>query len=324
MTDAQELEIENLLPEFAAIGPLDLGEDNRARPAYEQKMRQHLAPDALTGWKIVLDTANGATVHTSATVLRALGAELIQIGSTPDGVNINAEVGSEHPDKMAAAVVKHGARLGIAHDGDGDRCIFCDETGAVLDGDEVLTLLAVDGIKHGDLAQSTLVITVQSNLGVDAAVKAAGGRVLRTDVGDRYVGEAMRKHGASLGGESSGHLICPRMGPSGDGLGAALLVLQVMQRTEQPLSVLRKGLVKFPQQTGALKVAKKIPLPDCPALTAQILALESELGEQGRVLVRYSGTEAKLRLLIEGPDDATVADGYTRLRDAAAADLEIV
>ena len=136
--------------------------------------------------------------------------------------------------------------------------------------------------------------------------------------------EAMRQHGASLGGESSGHLICPRMGPSGDGLGAALLVLQVMQRTGQPLSVLRKGLAKFPQQTGALKVAEKKPLADCRTLSAEILALESELGEQGRILVRYSGTEAKLRLLIEGPDDATVATGYARLQNAAAADLTIV
>jgi phosphoglucosamine mutase len=324
LSDEQEVAIEGLVAESTAAKIVQYCDHDGAKAAYIETMGQHLPVGSLQGWKIVLDTANGAAAETSPAVLSALGAEVILIGGTPDGININAGVGSEHPEQMATAVAAHGARLGIAHDGDGDRCIFCDEKGIVLDGDEVLTLLAVDGISHDDLPENTLVITVQSNLGVDAAVQAAGGRVLRTDVGDRYVSESMRRHGAGLGGESSGHLICHKIGPSGDGLGAALLVLQVMQRTGLPLSELRQKLVKFPQRSGAVKVAFKKPLPDCPTLSAVIRALELELADRGRVLVRFSGTESKLRLLIEGPDEVTVETGYARLAAAAAVDLELL
>lgn len=323
-SDADEVQIEALLPEQSRPIETKPPEDGSAKLNYINAMQSHLPPGSLAGWKIVLDTANGATAQTSSVVLEALGAELEQIGDVPNGKNINASLGSEHPEKMAERVVSTGARLGIAHDGDGDRCIFCDETGDVLDGDEVLTLLAVDGIAHDDLPAATLVITVQSNLGVDTAIKAVGGRVLRTDVGDRYVGECMRAEGAGLGGESSGHLICNKIGPSGDGLGAALLVLQVMQRTGKPLSELRKCLKKFPQKSGAVKVKEKRPLEDCVALIGAISKLEAEMAEQGRVLVRFSGTEAKLRLLVEGPDDQTVAAGYSRLETAAGSDLEVI
>jgi len=323
-SDLDEAQIEALLPDQPQLKEGTLGEDASARINYISAMQAHLPQGSLAGWKIVLDTANGATTETSSVVLEALGAELVRVGDAPDGKNINASVGSEHPEKIAERVLATEAKLGIAHDGDGDRCVFCDERGEVLDGDEVLTLLAVDGIAHGDLPAATLVITVQSNLGVDTAVKAAGGRVLRTDVGDRYVGERMRAEGAGLGGESSGHLICDKIGPTGDGLGAALLVLQVMQRTGKPLSELRRCLKKFPQKTGALRVDEKRPLADCTALAGEISALESEMGESGRVLVRFSGTEAKLRLLIEGPDDQTVAAGYRRLEAAAGLDLKIV
>jgi phosphoglucosamine mutase len=249
---------------------------------------------------------------------------LVVIGDEPDGTNINDGVGSEHPEQLAKAVKRHGARVGVAHDGDGDRCVLCDETGVVLDGDEVLALLGVHALRKNELPNQLLVVTVQSNLGVDSAIRSAGGRVLRTDVGDRYVAECMRREGAGLGGESSGHIICDEVGPTGDGLGAALRVLRVMHDTGKPLSELRQILQKFPQRTGALRVAEKRPLADCANLEQTIAAVESEMGDRGRVLVRYSGTEPKLRLLIEGPDHASVDSGYERLAQAAARDLSVV
>jgi phosphoglucosamine mutase len=322
LTDTDELHIEALLPERRTDGtvcPLKIvdGTTDYLRAV------TNLLPAGLNGWKIVLDTAHGATVHTSSRALRESGAELVQMGAAPDGLNINEGIGSEHPEKMCDAVKLHGARLGIAHDGDGDRCVLCDEHGRVLDGDEILTILALHDLARGRLAKNLLVVTVQSNLGVEAAVTSAGGRVVRTPVGDRYVIERMLVEEASLGGESSGHVICADVSPTGDGLVAALKVIGAMLDTGKPLSVLRQGLVKYPQLSLALKVREKKPLENLVVLRAVIHALETELGARGRVLVRYSGTEAKLRLLVEGPTDAIVRDGLDRLRTAVANELEL-
>ena len=228
------------------------------------------------------------------------------------------------PELLAARVRATGARLGVAHDGDGDRCVLCDERGDVLDGDEILTLLATHALARGTLVRQTLVVTVQSNLGVDAAIAAAGGRVCRSAVGDRYVIGLMQAEQATLGGESSGHIICSEVSPTGDGLVAALKVLEVMLATKQPLSVLRRALKKFPQLTAALTVREKRPLESLPRLSATAEALAEELGDQGRVLVRYSGTEPKLRLLVEGPTRVRVEVGLARLNAAARADLDVV
>ena len=323
LTDAEELAIEHLLPESVATAPVTLPVSDACAP-YIAAAEKLLPPNALTGWRIVLDTANGASCGTSPVVLRALGAEVIGLGDAPDGQNINAGVGSEHPKLLAARVKATGARLGIAHDGDGDRCVLCDETGGVLDGDEILTLLATQALARGALVNRTLVITIQSNLGVDAAIKAAGGRVHRTAVGDRYVTEGMLAQQATLGGESSGHIICSEISPTGDGLVAALKVNAIMRATGQPLSVLRQALNKFPQLTAALTVREKLPLDKLPNLSAACVALEDELGQQGRVLVRYSGTEPKLRLLVEGPTSVRVQVGLARLSAAARADLDVI
>jgi phosphoglucosamine mutase len=346
LTDDQELQIEQLLPPIVeglepssarersknprsfeastrSRSQLRNGSNGRANADYVSAAMRLLPADALRGWKIVLDTANGATCCTTPLVLRALGAEVIGIGDSPDGRNINAGVGSEHPNELAARVVAEGARLGIAHDGDGDRCVLCDERGGVLDGDEILTLLGTHALASGRLVKNTLVITVQSNLGVDAAIAAAGGRVLRTNVGDRYVIQRMIAEGATLGGESSGHIICSEISPTGDGLVAALKVIEVMRANGKPLSVLRGVLRKFPQVTAALKVRDKKPLAMLPGLSGVISALERELGSKGRVLVRYSGTEPKLRLLVEGPDDSTVSEAIARLESAARAELDV-
>lgn len=324
LTDEQEWAIEAQLAEPSRVAPPGAITAIDGKDAYTAAAMALLPAQALLGWRIVLDTANGATCTTSPVVLRAFGAEVIGIGDAPDGTNINAGVGSEHPEALAQRVLATGARLGVAHDGDGDRCVLCDETGAVLDGDEVLTILATHALKRGRLVNQTLVVTVQSNLGVDAAVAFAGGLVRRTAVGDRYVIEEMQRCGAMLGGESSGHVICAEVAPTGDGLVATLKVIEVMLATGLPLSELRRVLRKFPQGTRALKVKEKLPLETLPQVTATMKDLERELGASGRLLVRYSGTEAKLRLLVEGPSDAVVADSLARLERAVRAELTVV
>jgi phosphoglucosamine mutase len=270
---------------------------------------------------VALDTANGATSASSPAVFSALGAEVFCVGNRPDGLNINEGVGSEHAEVLAALVLSSGARLGVAHDGDGDRCVLCDELGKLVDGDEVLAVLATHALARRTLARDTLVVTVQSNLGVDIAVRAAGGRVLRTDVGDRYVAERMRLEGAMLGGESSGHILNFEFSPTGDGLAAALKVAGVMAETGRPLSELRRVLKKCPQLSATLGVGEKRPIESLTGLCAAVKRLEAELGSGGRILVRYSGTEPKLRFLVEGPSDSVVRSGIDKLLAAARADL---
>lgn len=346
LSDEAEALIEALLPDESGQGtalaqaweaekPTDwfqhrMENDDAARENYVARMVRLLPTSALRGWHLVLDAAHGAACVTSPQVLRRIGADVFAIACTlPSSTGfgaINDNCGSEHPEKMCAAVREHGARLGIAHDGDGDRCVLCDEHGEVLDGDEILTVLALHALRAGRLGADTLVVTVQSNLGVDAALAAAGGRVVRTPVGDRHVAEKMRELGATLGGESSGHIICADVSPTGDGLIAALRVMEVMRATGQPLSELRRWLKKFPQASTTVAIAPgapKPPLETMPQLTAAIRALEAELGARGRVLARWSGTEPKLRLLVEGPEDVAVRDGLARLAAAARADLGV-
>jgi phosphoglucosamine mutase len=328
LTDESEMQIEaNLAKADSAIRARSsdgMFESAPGAAANYIKVTQALLPaGALTGWRIVLDTANGATCGTSPVVFRALGAEVFGVGDQPDGDNINAGVGSEYPQGLADRVLKTGSRLGVAHDGDGDRCVLCDEHGKILDGDEILTILAIHALRCGTLPNRALVVTVQSNLGVDAAVVAAGGNVARTSVGDRYVIERMLADGTALGGESSGHIICAEISRTGDGLVAALKIIEVMLATGQPLSELRRALKKFPQATAALRVRAKRPLESLPTLTSEIRALEKEMGAQGRVLVRFSGTEDKLRLLVEGPTETAVHQGITRLEAAVRIDLEV-
>jgi phosphoglucosamine mutase len=327
LADEDEARIESFIDGSASYPALPADEElpgEAVLEGYVEAAARILPAGSLAGWKVALDTANGATCSSSPSVLAALGAEIASLGNRPDGHNINDGVGSEHPEALARLVLSSGARIGIAHDGDGDRCVLCDELGAVLDGDEVLAILGTHALSKGTLAQKTLVVTVQSNMGLDAAIRAAGGVVLRTAVGDRYVAEGMRASGATLGGESSGHIICSDFGPTGDGLASALRVVGVLLETGRPLSQLRKAMRKFPQLSAALTVREKRPLESLPALSAAIRELEAELKGSGRVLVRYSGTEPKLRLLVEGPTDSAVRSGIDRLGAAARRDLQVL
>ncbi|MGE9290486.1 MAG: phosphoglucosamine mutase [Puniceicoccales bacterium] len=270
---------------------------------------------------IVCDTANGATCSSTPSVLTSRGAQLIQIGDSPDGRNINLDCGSEHAEKLAAQVVESGAILGIAHDGDGDRVIFVDEAGSIVPGDQVLGIFALHGMRKGSLAGNTLVTTIQSNRGLDLAIQKAGGTVLRTDVGDRNVASRMREVGASLGGESSGHIILHNYSTTGDGLLAALYMLRILKESGKKLSELRKEIPLLPQMTGNLRVREKAPLNSCETLCSAQSSIESQIGNAGRVMLRYSGTEPKLRFLVEAPTIAECESHMSRLLAAARKDL---
>ena len=321
LSDADETAIEGLLPAQPAAATAPAREPDHFEVEYIEAITKLLPKGCLKGWTVAMDTANGATARTSPEVFRRLGAEVKGIGDAPNGTNINAGVGSEHPEKLCELAVYAGARIGVAHDGDGDRCVLCDETGHVLDGDEILAILAIHALAHHTLKDRTLVVTLQSNGGLDAAFAAAGGKTVRTQIGDRYVAEKMRSGGYLLGGESSGHIVCADVSPTGDGLIAAVKVVQVMIETGKPLSDLRKILVKFPQKTAGLTVREKRPVSELPTLSAEMASLQQEFGSRGRLLVRYSGTEPLLRFLVEAPDEAQVDRGLARLMAAANQDL---
>lgn len=322
LTDKEELGIERRLegegPKNRSGGFMRQAD---VSAVYAEQMGKILPPDSLKGWSVVVDAANGATALTTPQVLIALGAELVLLGHRPDGGNINDGFGTQHPAAMAEAVQSSGARLGIAHDGDGDRVVLCDETGSLLDGDDVLAILAIHALRGGSLKHRTLVATVQSNLGLDRAVEGAGGRVIRTDVGDRYVIEEMRRGGFTLGGESSGHLVLLDLSPTGDGLASALKVIEIMRSTGEPLSRLRQCWQRFPQASSSLVVRRKIPVEELVLLPEAIADAQATLGPRGRVLVRYSGTEPKLRLLVEGEDPVPVYRCLKSLQSAAVAEL---
>lgn len=255
----------------------------------------------LEGVKIVLDCAHGAAYKASPCVLRELGAEVVVYGHQPDGKNINENCGSMHPETMCQKVVEHGAALGIAHDGDADRVLLCDETGTLIDGDDIMAIAALEMLAEKTLARKTLVTTVMSNAGLEAAVKQAGGKLLRTPVGDKNVIEAMLGGGFNFGGEQSGHLIFRDHSTTGDGLVAALQVLRIVKSQGKPLSRLSRCWTRFPQQVTNVRVREKIPFDQLDGLNLLVAEADKALSAQGgRLLLRYSGTEPKARLLVEG------------------------
>ena len=271
----------------------------------------------LSGLKIVLDCANGAAYRVGPTVLRELGATVIPLFNTPDGININDKCGSTHPEALQKAVLEHGADIGLANDGDADRLIAVDEKGKLVDGDFIMVICALAAKQQGRLAKDAIVVTVMSNLGLHIALREAGIHVYETQVGDRYVMEELLCTGAELGGEQSGHIIFLQHNTTGDGLLTALQLLRVMKETGRPLSVLAAQMQRLPQVLLNTRVRNKDTVMDDPAVTAKVAEVRQILGDRGRILVRPSGTEPLLRVMVEGPDEA-------KLRELAHSVIDVI
>jgi phosphoglucosamine mutase len=295
-------EIENIRPTADAVGKAVRIDDALGR--YIEFAKASF-PRGLTleGVRIVVDCAHGAAYKSTPCVLRELGAEVMVYGNQPNGMNINQDCGSMHPEAVCRKVVEHKAHLGIAHDGDADRVLLCDEKGNLIDGDDIMAIAALDMLAQKTLVGKTLVATVMSNAGLEAAIKTAGGKMVRTAVGDRNVIDEMLRHGFNFGGEQSGHLIFRDFGTTGDGLVAALQMLRIVKARQTPLSKLAKCWTRFPQLVTNVRVREKIPFEQLDGVLKLVAQAGTELKSAGgRVLLRYSGTEPKARLLLEGRD----------------------
>lgn len=329
LPDEQELRMEELISS---------GEIDHIRPTKEEVGKAFRIDDAvgryiefvkstfpkgmtLEGMKIVMDCANGAAYKVTPLVLRELGAEVFVLNDKPNGTNINAGCGSLHPEVIQHAVVEQGADIGIAHDGDADRVIFCDEKGREFDGDKVMALCAIDMKKRKALARNTVVATVMSNLGLELALKKAGINLLRTAVGDRYVVEEMLKEGYSLGGEQSGHIVFMDYNTTGDGVITALQVLSIMKRSRKKLSELAKVMTTYPQVLVNVKVREKRDIMEVPGLAIKIREAQTSLDGTGRLLIRYSGTEPKLRIMAEGKDRVLIEAMVNNIAEAVRAEI---
>ena len=289
------------MPTGAEVGKAFRIEDSQGR--YIVFAKQTFPADlTLDGLKIVLDCANGATYKVAPAVFEELGADVVKMGVEPNGININDGCGALYPESMRDLVLENGADMGIALDGDGDRLIVVDEKGIVVDGDHIMAICAKYMIENRILNYNTVVSTVMSNMGLEVALEAIGGRLVRTQVGDRYVVEAMRQKGYNFGGEQSGHLIFLDHITTGDGILAALQLLAVMQRTRRPLSELSGIMESFPQTLHNIRVSERKSVDQIEGLAEKQARLEKELKGRGRILIRPSGTEPVIRVMVEGED----------------------
>ncbi len=308
LPDEEEAQIEELVlsetppsPDSKHIGKAARIEDASGR--YIVFLKNTFPEDlTLEGLRVVVDCANGAAYDVAPTVLRELGAEVFTVGTEPDGTNINEECGSTHPKRAVERVRETRADIGLSLDGDADRVILIDEHGKIVDGDKILALCAIHLQEKGELQNDTLVATVMSNLGLDLALEDHGIDVVRTRVGDRYVVERMRRDDYNLGGEQSGHLIFLDHTTTGDGMIAALQVLAIMKRRGEPLSELAEVMTPLPQTLVNVDVRDKPPLEGLDDFQDHIQKVEEALGDSGRTLARYSGTESVARIMVEGPD----------------------
>lgn len=310
LTDEEEMQLERGLdwehpPAITeTIRELDFSCRDWAIEGYRKKMIQTFGePFSLQGLKILVDAAHGAAWFTTPEILRGLGAQVEVMSDRPDGKNINEGCGSEHPEGLMQKIRERSGWIGLAHDGDADRLVLVDEKGERVDGDEVIAMAALDALGRGKLPGKTVVVTVMSNLGLDEAIAKQGGSVERTPVGDRYVAAAMKKGGFSMGGEQSGHLLFLDASPAGDGLLSALKIFDLVQRKKEPLSHLRSVMKRYPQKLVNLKVRHKPAWETVPPLAAAVREMERFLGKKGRILLRYSGTENLVRLLVEADEE---------------------
>ncbi len=276
----------------------------------------------LDGLHIVVDAAHGAAYMTAPHVFSELGATVHAIGVKPSGRNINQERGAVYPDYCAKEVVRTKAQIGIALDGDADRLVVIDELGQKVNGDAIMALCATRMIKRGELKKRTLVTTVMSSIGLDQALRRENGKLVRVDVGDRYVVEAMRKKGFNFGGEQSGHLVFLDHSTTGDGTLGALQLLAIMLREGRPISELVRGVIEaIPQVLVNVSLPERRPLSELIKTRNTIEGIERKLGDDGRVLVRWSGTEPKLRVMVEGPDEDTIRTMAQSIADTAQQEL---
>ncbi|MFO7817226.1 MAG: phosphoglucosamine mutase [Thermodesulfobacteriota bacterium] len=309
----QEVRWDHPQPEL--IGRASKIQDSPGR--YNVYLKNSFPPDmTLDGIKIVLDCANGATYRVAPLIFEELGAKVITTGTDPNGLNINKKCGSLYPNVASRMVVEYGADIGITLDGDGDRLIVIDEKGRILDGDQIMAICAKDMLEKEQLAKNTLAATVMSNMALDVFMREQGGNLLRTPVGDRYVVESMRKNGVVLGGEQSGHLIFLNYSTTGDGILAALQLLKIMLEKERPLSDLATLLTPFPQTMINVHVEQKIPFEEVREIQTAIGEAKKKLGKESRVLLRYSGTEAVARVMVEGRDEHQVHEQAEILANA--------
>jgi phosphoglucosamine mutase len=326
LTDEQECAIEALLDEPPVTLESNLLGNarrvDRARVEYQEFCKQ-LMPrhTSLTGFKLVIDCAHGAAYKVAPRVLAELGAEIIPIGCSPNGRNINQGCGSTQPELLATTVTGVGARLGVALDGDGDRCVLVDENGVVVDGDQLLYVLARDALVRGEL-RGPVVGTVMSNLGLEQALGDLGIPFLRAAVGDRQVMAMLKEHDGQLGGETSGHIINLAKTSTGDGLATALQVLAVMQSSGEPLSSLVAGMQRLPQVMINVKVAHRIDVGASTDIQAAVRSVEAEMGARGRVVLRASGTEPVIRVMVEAEDHGQAQALAARLADTVQAAAE--
>lgn len=298
-------EIDDLRPIAEEVGKAFRIDDARGR--YTVFLKNTFPKEyALDGFHIVLDCANGATYGVAPHVFEELGAKVTALAVSPDGRNINHECGALHPQLMAEKVKELGADIGIALDGDGDRLIVVDEQGKTIDGDHIMAICAAELMANGQLNGKTLVTTVMSNLGLEVAMQKMGGKMVRTQVGDRYVVEEMRNKGYNFGGEQSGHLIFLDHNTTGDGILAALQLLAIMIKQDKPISELAKIMESFPQTLKNVRTKSKIDHTRITGFNEKVAALEQQLGTTGRILVRPSGTEPVLRVMIEGQDETRI------------------
>jgi len=328
LSDETELEIERLMdaerdelprPEGGDLGVVTVNEAAKYR--YLEYLKTTIANHSFKGLKIVLDCAHGAAYELAPTVFAELGAEVITVGAEPNGRNINDGVGSTHPEFLKQQVIEHGADLGLSFDGDADRLIAIDETGEEVDGDYILCIIGDALKRRGKLKSDTIVTTVMSNIGFFKAAERVGLKTAQTAVGDRYVMEEMRKGGYNLGGEQSGHVIFLDYNTTGDGILTALQLVDTLVQSGKKLSELRGIMRKFPQVLVNVRVADKSGYKGNAAIAAAVADVERELGDNGRVLVRPSGTESLIRVMAEGPEREQVEAYVTRIADVVRAEL---
>jgi phosphoglucosamine mutase len=314
-------EIENIRPSSREIGKAVRIDDALGR--YIEFAKSSFPRNlTLDGFRLVVDCGHGAAYKSSPCVLRELGAHVIVHGDKPDGSNINKDCGSMHPEHLSRLVREHKAHLGMAHDGDADRVLLCDENGALIDGDDILAILGLERLSEGTLAGNTVVTTVMSNAGLDVVIEAAGGKTIRTSVGDQNVLAAMLKDDLNFGGEQSGHIIVRDYATTGDGLIAALQILRVMKISGKPLSELARCWTRFPQLLTNIVVREKKPLETLDGVSKLLAEAEADLKPRGgRILLRYSGTEPKVRLLLEGRDAAVLERWNQKISTALKEEL---